>query len=135
MERTRGIITKTQGETARVLIGRESMCGENCGSCGLCDNSKTSIVAINEINALKGDLVDVEISTKTSFFAVVLTYCVSLFLFIAGIIVVGMMIENQGVALLSGVVLIIVWLRIVKFIFKGKQFNEKMMARIVSKVK
>ena len=134
MAKSKGVIINTYGNIADVLIARESMCAENCASCGLCNNSNFKISASNEIGALKGEYVEVEVNTESSFLAVLLTYFVSLFLLIAGIVITVVKTNKEWLALIVGIVLLIVWTQIIKFLSKGKFLKEKMEAKIIRKI-
>ncbi len=78
MVRKTGIV-KTDGETAEVAIIRETSCGENCAQCkGGCTPSETVITATNEIGAVAGDRVVIEMSDKNALFATMLAYMIPL---------------------------------------------------------
>ena len=61
----RGIVIKTDENSAEVSVKRKSACGENCANCsGMCTAPVISIKAVNSIGAKAGDVVVIE--SKTS---------------------------------------------------------------------
>ena len=46
-----GIVTKTYSGTAKVKITRSSACGDNCASCGACQNKNQIIVSKRFLSA------------------------------------------------------------------------------------
>jgi positive regulator of sigma E activity len=57
MEKAYGIVKKTKGEYASVSIKRDSMCSDNCASCGLCSMKETVVTVKNSVNAQAGEKV------------------------------------------------------------------------------
>jgi len=80
-----GTVVKTYDNKATVLIVRATACGENCGSCGGCKQTRQTVIANNEIGAKTGDRVKLEHSDKNVLLAAFFVYIVPIFLFIAGL--------------------------------------------------
>ena len=59
MEKVYGIVKEIKGEYASVSIKRDSMCSDNCASCGLCSMRETVVTVKNPLNAKAGQKVAV----------------------------------------------------------------------------
>lgn len=83
--REAGIVTKCEGERARVAVLRRSACGEHCASCrGGCAPTKSVISAQNCIGARPGDRVLLELADNRALKAAVLVYILPLAALFAG---------------------------------------------------
>ena len=60
---SKGVVTKTNGDYATVLVQRSSACGHDCGECNLCKNPQIETNVLNPINAKAGDTVVIETDT------------------------------------------------------------------------
>lgn len=83
-----GIVIKTDGEEAVVLVERKSAC-ERCHSKGFCqmtESDKLEVHARNEIGAKPNQIVELSIPDSAGLAASALVYLIPTVLFIAGII-------------------------------------------------
>ncbi len=83
MQRT-GTVRTIDGELAKVVIKRETACGENCANCGGCSEKFNEVTAKNEIGAKAGDTVVVEMDDKTVLMTAFLVYILPLIIFFTG---------------------------------------------------
>ena len=61
----KGIVVKTSGDTATVIVSRSSACGHDCGECNLCKNPDIRVEILNPIGAKKGDTVKISADTPS----------------------------------------------------------------------
>ena len=97
-----GIVEEINGSTAKVRIQRMTSCGGNCGSCGGCDNTIV-VDAKNPIRAEKGDLVELEMSTKTVIGASFLAYVIPVVFLIIGYALGEIIFRNEVKSILIGI--------------------------------
>lgn len=83
MHRT-GTVRRLDGEFAKVVIKRQTACGENCANCGGCLEKYNEITAKNSIGATVGDTVVIEMEDKTVLSAAFWVYIFPLIIFFAG---------------------------------------------------
>ncbi len=82
-----GVVTKTDGVTATVLVEKKSSC-ENCGAGSACTSSEKGmeIEALNPLQAKVGQTVKVSIKAQTYLKGTMLVYGIPLVALIAGAI-------------------------------------------------
>lgn len=95
--RQTGIVKEVRQSTAIVEIKRSSACGENCASCGLCQNKTMTAEAKNLINAKIGDTVIVETADKKVMNAAFLVYILPLIVMLAGYFIGALKSETVGI--------------------------------------
>lgn len=78
-----GKVIEVTGDLAKVLIKRHASC-ENCGACGLGGKSEITVVAPNELGAVIGDQVCLELQTGRIYQAAFLVYTVPLLMLFVG---------------------------------------------------
>ena len=83
-----GIITKTDGAMAKVLVQKRGSC-EGCAASGVCESSEQGmeIEALNPVQAKVGQQVKVSIKPQTYLRGAILVYGIPLVAFIAGVII------------------------------------------------
>lgn len=83
------IVVSAGGGLAVVELRRSSACGDNCQSCGACDQAakKQRFTARDPIGAAVGDRVLVEISTKVALGATALVFSTPVVLGVAGLLI------------------------------------------------
>lgn len=128
MQRT-GTVRETEGEFAKVVIKRQTACGENCGNCGGCSENYNEIIAKNNMGAVCGDTVLVEMDDKTVLLAALWVYIYPLIIFfvtygVLSILRVGEIASAVSGILLSGIFYIFLY-------FKDKKDKLKYTHRIV----
>jgi positive regulator of sigma E activity len=69
-----GVVKTVDGEYASVSFSRQSACGGDCASCGLCKSKEHIAKVINRAGALPGDVVTVETPDGRIFLAAFLVY-------------------------------------------------------------
>ena len=129
-----GIVTKCEKDFAFVRITRDSMCGDNCGSCNLCGNKNIEIKAINSKGAKPGDRVEMNMPEQSGFSASLLAYGMPMLILIAGIIVGAVL----GYAELFGVIslgVIALWYIFLMVLEKNKKYAQRLTPEIVKIVK
>lgn len=83
-----GIITKTDGAVAKVLVQKRGSC-EGCAASGVCESSEQGmeIEALNPVQAQIGQKVRVSIKPQTYLKGAILVYGMPTSVFIAGVII------------------------------------------------
>lgn len=95
--RQTGIVEEVRGNTATVKIIRSSACGENCASCGLCQNKEMLAEAKNTANAAAGDTVIIETADNRVMGAAFLAYILPLIAMLAGYFLGAVKSETAGI--------------------------------------
>ncbi len=111
-----GVITERDNDSAIVMVGHSSTCG-NCG-CGaltrkngkLCDNNHQFIKVKNSINANIGDPVSIEFKSGNMIKTSIMLYLIPLIMFVFGIFA-GNQIQsdnkNDIISFLTGIVFLV----------------------------
>ena len=96
----RGYVSIANEDTARVIIRRESACGDSCASCGGgCNDSKSIILELeNTLKAEVGDYVIVESKSSTILKSAFVAYIMPLMLMIVGVLIGMSVFEGLGYA-------------------------------------
>lgn len=118
-----GQIISTDGKIAIVEVKRSSACGEKCGSCsGGCSSTGIYVDAENRINGKQGQLVKIEIETKTIMKAAFLAYTLPLIMLVIGVVsgsyvhgFLGLSISTEVFSFLFGLALMLIAYGVVKF--------------------
>lgn len=77
-----GVVRKTEGRKAFVVIKRETACGENCAGCEGCSSTENEIEAINDIGAGQGANVTVEMENHKVIVAAFFVYILPIIIFL-----------------------------------------------------
>lgn len=123
-----GVILETKDNKAKVRVVRKSSCGENCASCNGCAENSLHITVNNDINARKGDKVQLESKTSSVLISAFILYILPLLIFVT----VYLMFEKIGegtAALLSVIMFLITFINIKVFY---KKIPEVKLIRILS---
>lgn len=127
----RGYVSTASKETAKVIIRRESACGDNCASCGGgCNDSKSITLELeNTLSAEVGDYVIVESKSSTILKSAFIAYIMPLILMIIGTLIGMTVFEGLGYANFEalGFIIGLVFLGISYFILKyvdNKYFRD-----------
>ena len=105
MEQT-GIVVKTENNAALVKIVRSASCGDNCGSCNLCEKKDIEIWTANSAGAQKGDSVLV-CQKSTSFLLMAFTaYIVPIIAGVFARLIFGLCIKSTALCDLLAVAVI-----------------------------
>ena len=73
-----GVVLSVKGEFAKVRVGRNSACA-SCGKCGMTERQKhVDFFASNEVGAVEGDTVSLEIPETNSAKLALVAYCLPL---------------------------------------------------------
>lgn len=87
-----GEVSSVNGDFAEVIIKKESGCGENCASCGMCDMSKLRKVTVyNECGAKVGDRVKIVLESWKALTLAAITFILPLVIFLCSF----MFLENE----------------------------------------
>lgn len=79
------VVEVLDSKRAKVLMRKHAACGE-CGACQHGDeNMKLNIIAVNELNAKVGDIVEVNMETQNVLGAAFIAYVIPLFSMLLGI--------------------------------------------------
>ncbi len=94
----RGYVSTADDKEARIIIRRESACGDNCGSCGGgCDDTKSITLDIdNTLSAEAGDYVIIESKSSTILKSAFIAYIMPLFFMIVGVLLGMTIFEGLG---------------------------------------
>ncbi len=129
-----GIVTKCINEFAFVKIIRNSMCGEDCGSCNLCAKREIEIKAINTPGAKVGETVELKMPEESGFSAALFAYGIPMFIIIAGIII-GACIDKTKMIAIASLCVSIMWYVILFLLEKNKNYSKMLTPEIDKIVK
>ncbi|QEK12079.1 SoxR reducing system RseC family protein [Crassaminicella thermophila] len=91
------VVEILDSKRAKVLMRKHAACGE-CGACQHGDeNMNLNIIAVNEINAEVGDIVEVNMETQNVLGAAFIVYVIPLFAMILGIGIGSYLFKKMGV--------------------------------------
>ncbi len=77
-----GEVVAVNGDYAEVVIKKESSCGENCASCGMCDMDKMrKALVYNECGANVGDCVEIFLESWKTVLLSVITFILPIMIF------------------------------------------------------
>ncbi len=133
-----GKVIEVGKNTVRILIARNTACGE-CGACQVGrDNLNLIITADNNIGAQKNDNVLLELNTENFLLASVIFYGIPLFALIAGIALPYYILRHLGysnnfvqvIASITGLLL----LAVSYILIKSKESSFRNMGRFKSKM-
>ena len=128
MQRT-GTVRELNADFAKVVIKRQTACGENCANCGGCSEKYNEITAKNSIGALVGDTVVVEMEDKTVLSAAFWVYIFPLIIFFVGYGMLFLIGVSELLSVIAGIFLVGVFY--VFLYFKDKKDSLKYIHRIV----
>ena len=115
-----GVVTNVSGNYAEVTVTRDSACGGNCSSCGLCENNRAMTVKIkNTGDFKKGDKLRLTSDTKTFVSHSALGYLSLTILMIAGAVVGGML-GNEWFYFWGGIIGILIGILVIRIFFSNK---------------
>lgn len=101
-----GMVAYVEGSFAFVNFQRKGACGDNCASCGgSCEKGKHLVRVFNNLNAQKGDLVQLNLDTADFLKMSLLLYVVPLIVLIVGIIAIDKYSSNSALSVILGIVL------------------------------
>ncbi|KNZ42171.1 SoxR reducing system RseC family protein [Acetobacterium bakii] len=127
-----GIVKELRGKTAKVVIKRNTACGD-CGACHVSkDQSTMEAIAQNPVGAREGETVEVEMRFASVFKAASIMYGIPLVAFLLGSSLSYFIIFNNGlswdqnlVPFFSGIALMAVAYAGIKYFDKKGIFNSK----------
>ena len=118
-----GTVSEIKGDFAEVIIKKESSCGENCASCGMCDTSKMrKVLVLNECGAEKGNRVKIYLESYKTVILSLVTYILPLIIFFVSFIFV----KNELVLALVFVSAFLICAFISNLLARCKGFRSKM---------
>lgn len=106
--RCEGVVTEKSEKSVKVKIERNSACGENCASCGMCPGTEQIVEVENCTNADVGDMVLVEMKSKNVLKAAFLVYILPLILLVFGYFVAGIFTESDVICAVTGFIFMII---------------------------
>lgn len=113
-----GKVIKTKGKRAEVKVEKK----DECSKCGMCifPKNATSIVfsANNDLNAVEGDTVKMQMSEKSKLLGALLVFLVPLILIGISAVVTYVFIKKEIFLLAISIPLIVIWYVILAFIDK-----------------
>ncbi len=93
-----GVVMSTDGDRAKVVMQRQSSCGD-CKGCRLgSDDMSMEIEAINSINAKIGDHVEIDMEHQNVLAAAFIAYMIPLITLIAGVFIGSVLLDKIGLA-------------------------------------
>ena len=124
-----GTVQKIDGEYAFIRVEKKSACGENCATCkGGCVPTERIIKVKNTKKCQSGDKVALDMNTKKVMSAAFMVYIIPLVMLILGYFLGESLFGNEGSAILSGVVLMIISMIIIAVF--DRLSKDKYMAEI-----
>jgi len=91
-----GVIMSTDGDRAKVVMQRQSACGDCKGCRWGEDDASMEIEAINSINAKIGDRVEIDMEHQNVLAAAFIAYMIPLITLIAGVILGSVLLDKIG---------------------------------------
>ena len=117
-----GEVVSVNGDYAEVVIKKESACGENCASCGMCDMSKLrKVKVLNEDDAKVGDEVEVFLDSRKSLLLAIITFILPLIIFFVSFIFT----ENELVLAVVFILGFVLSASVANLLAKKKSFMSK----------
>ena len=117
-----GEVVSVNGDYAEVVIKKESACGENCASCGMCDLSKLrKVKVLNEDDAKVGDEVEVFLDSRKSLLLAIITFILPLIIFFVSFIFT----ENELVLAVVFILGFVLSASVANLLAKKKSFMSK----------
>ncbi len=128
------IVTKVlPNAMAEVVVTRTTACGSNCGSCESCIfQSELKAIAKNRINAKPGQHVTISTRNSSVFSAAFLVYIMPLLFFLAGFIIASLLGAEEGTAILSSFICLILSAVFLVFIQKKRASQRQIQFDIIS---
>lgn len=93
-----GVVMSIDGDRAKVVMQRQSACGDCKGCRWGEDDSSMEIEAVNSINAKIGDHVEIDMEHQNVLFAAFIAYMIPLVALIAGVVLGSVLLEKIGLA-------------------------------------
>lgn len=132
-----GYVRRVDGENIELEVKRVSSCGDNCKSCGgSCDQKPHIIVLPNNINAKKGDYVEVNAESKKILKYMAIIYMVPFVFFVVGIALGNNIFKAMGnpnyeiLSFLSGMISLAIAFFVIRVI--DKKIAEKNESTIIA---
>ena len=117
-----GEVSSVKGDFAEVIIKKESACGENCASCGMCDMSKLRKVTVyNECGAKVGDRVEIVLESWKALTLAAITFILPLVIFLCSF----MFMKNELLAAGIFVLAFIISANSANILAKSKTFRSR----------
>lgn len=110
----KGLVVSRDYNKAEVVFIRKSACGENCISCGQCSTCEHKATVSNNIGAKVGDIVNVYINNKSSYFSLILVFLVPVIILISSYIFAFSFLKNATFSAIISVALCIIYFVIIK---------------------
>ena len=129
-----GIVTRCKNDFAFVKIIRNSMCGDDCGSCNLCAKREIEVKALNTIGAEVGEKVELKMPEESGFLASLFTYGIPMIVLILGIIV-GACIGKAEMFSIIALCVIAIWYFVLFFLEKNRKYSKMLTPEIEKIIK
>lgn len=127
-----GIVIEEMGSYLKLRLMRHTACG-SCGACHLGDEQKDiTLIAKNDANAHKGDLVEVEMATNGVLSAAFIMYVIPLVGLLTGLLAGNSLFGgNDLITAFSGLVVMSIAFLIIKLNDKKFLKNDKYIAHVI----
>lgn len=126
------IVKETKGKEATVYLEKKDECSK-CGMCIFPKNAKgVEITARNEVGAIKGDSVLIDVKDEGKLLGIFLVFIIPLLLIGVSFLLNALFIKNELWTLAIAVGLIVVWYVILSFIDKKLKRSKSYGTEIVS---
>lgn len=126
-----GTVVSSDGKRAMVQYKRSSACGENCASCSAkCKDTKHMASVLNPIHAEVGQIVKIEMDSRSLLGLSFIAYMVPLLMMALGYIIANAIWHNDIVSDLSAVALLLLTFWVLHRLDKTISQKEKYQSRI-----
>ena len=127
-----GIVIEEMGSYLKLRLMRHTACG-SCGACHLGDEQKDiTLIAKNDVNAHKGDLVEVEMATNGVLSAAFIMYVIPLFGLLTGLLAGNSLSGgNDLITAISGLAVMSLTFLMIKLNDKKFLKNDKYIAHVI----
>ncbi|MDO5479240.1 MAG: SoxR reducing system RseC family protein [Clostridia bacterium] len=117
-----GKIIELKGEYAVAVIKKESSCGENCASCGMCDTSKMrKIEILNECGAAVGEEIEIFLESYKTVILALITYLLPLVIFFTS----ALFVSHELISALILVIAFVLCAFLANILAKRKSFMSR----------
>ena len=120
-----GKVIWAEGDRAKVSLQKKTSC-DKCGMCIFPKGSNEIIFeVINPVNAKVGDSVNFQMNGRGKLLAILLAFIVPLILIGLAVAIGTLVLQNELIALVASIVLVVVWYAILAVIDKQRRKSGK----------
>lgn len=127
------LVLSINGDFAKVLVKRDSACGDSCASCSMKCNHTSTVSALNCVGAKPNDLVIIKTDTKIVLKSAFLAYILPLITFFVSYFLSFFITNNESVSFITGAIFFL--FTFIFLYFKDKSTQNKNIVKIIKIIK